>query len=152
MHGWDAGMHSWRYKRYKHERGVHLPFMFGGAWLGRRSAIMQSTGNPKGYDMARNTVKQDADWITVDPNTLDAADLARFTEYKEAYKMMKAAREAFENGMQASVPEGERMIFGYNFGKLSVAIVADDRKPAKAKATVSLADYLAARAASGLAN
>ena len=47
----------------------------------------------------------------------------------------------------AELPVGKRMVCGYNFGKLSVAIVDDDRKPAKAQpAKQSLADFLAAQA------
>lgn len=94
--------------------------------------------------------KHDADWITIDVTTLDADVLEAFAQYKDAYREMKELRGAFEKLMAADVPAGERMIFGYNFGKLSIAIVPDDRKPAKAKqSTQSLAEYLASRAQSG---
>ena len=39
----------------------------------------------------------------------------------------------------------EKVIFGYNFGKLSLAIVPAD-KPKRRTAAVSLADYLASKA------
>lgn len=94
-----------------------------------------------------------ADWLEVNVDTLAPNQRHKYDTYKAQYRAMKAAREDFETTMQAGVPEGERMIFGYNFGKLSVAIVPDDRKPAKsAKAPVSLAQYLATRSASGLTN
>lgn len=94
--------------------------------------------------------KQDAQWVTIDPTTLDADVLEAYAQYKDAYREMKELRNAFEKAMAVDVPSGERMIFGYNFGKLSIAIVADDRVERKPKqATQSLADYLARRAAAG---
>lgn len=91
----------------------------------------------------------DAVFVTIDPQTLLPAQLAAYEHSKTLYREYKAAREAFENAMQEGVQEGERMVFGYNFGKLSVAIVPDDRKPVKAKSTQSLAEFLAAQAAGG---
>ncbi len=39
--------------------------------------------------------------------------------------------------------KGSKLVFGYNFGKLSIAIVPDTDKPkATAKPKLSLADYL----------
>lgn len=93
--------------------------------------------------------RQKADWIEIDPATLSSDQRTAYDQYKQMYRSMKAARELFEAEMQAGVRGGERMIFGYNFGKLSVAIVADDRKPAKQSKVKSLADYLAERSASG---
>lgn len=91
-----------------------------------------------------------ADWTTIDVASLNADQQEAYHAYKAAYKVMKAEREFFEGVMAADVPAGERMIFGYNFGKLSIAIVPDDRKPVKAKqGTQSLADYLAQRKQSG---
>lgn len=90
-------------------------------------------------------IKQDANWITIDIGTLDTAMQNFYQNYKDAYKAMKDRREEFETEMneRASLPQGQRMIFGYNFGKLSVAVVEDDRKAPKAKAaTLSLSDFL----------
>lgn len=42
----------------------------------------------------------------------------------------------------APIPDGKRLVFGYNFGKLSVALVDDDAKPSTAKGTTSLSDFL----------
>lgn len=105
------------------------------------------------------TAKVQAAWIEIDPETLSGGQEVAYKLYKEAYRAMKASREQlelkasrqqFEQLMAEGVPAGERMIFGYNFGKLSVAIVPDDRKPAKAsQPKQSLAEYLAARAQSG---
>jgi hypothetical protein len=99
--------------------------------------------------MAKNT---DAVWSEINPDTLPEALMVAYADYKEQYRVMKAARLRFEENMQiaAALPQGKRMVFGYNFGKLSVAIVDDDRKPAKATpAKQSLADFIAAQQASG---
>lgn len=97
--------------------------------------------------MAHST---DAQWFEINVDTLSTEQRGTYDAYKALYREMKAQREAFEASMQAGVPEGSRMVFGYRFGKLSVAIVPDDRKPAKAKATTqSLADFLVAQASGG---
>ena len=96
--------------------------------------------------------KQDATWTELDPATLPNSVKVMYDNYKAQYKAMKEARLGFEfeMGQFAQVPDGKRMIFGYNFGKLSVAIVDDDRKPAKATpAKQSLADFIASQQAAG---
>lgn len=98
--------------------------------------------------MANN--KGDAVWVEIDPETLDADQKQAYDGYKAIYREMKAQRERFEASMSQGVPEGQRMIFGYNFGKLSVAIVADDRKPKAGKPKQSLAEFLASQQAAGL--
>lgn len=97
--------------------------------------------------MARDNT---ANWVQIDIETLAAEQRKAYDDYKAAYRLMKDAREVFERSMQEGVPEGSRIVLGYNFGKLSAAIVADDRKPAKAKtSTQSLADFLKAQGAQG---
>lgn len=93
--------------------------------------------------------ESNAQWVTIDPASLPQEQLRAYDAYKVKYREMKEAREAFETMMQLGVPEGSRMILGYNFGKLSAAIVPDDRKPAKSKVTASLQDFLAAQASAG---
>lgn len=98
--------------------------------------------------MAKHEVE--AQWVELDPATLPEQAKKLYQAYKDAYKVVTQNREAFETVMQAGVPEGSRIVFGYRFGKLSAAIVPDDRKPAKAKATTqSLAEFLAAQAGAG---
>ena len=95
--------------------------------------------------------KSDAVWVEIDPATLDVEQQDAYRAYKEAYAKMKALRQGFQGLMAIGVPTGQRMIFGYNFGKLSVAIVPDDRKQVKPKqAKLSLAEYMAQAQASGL--
>jgi hypothetical protein len=94
----------------------------------------------------------DAVWSEINPETLPQEISARYVAYKATYAMMKAKRLEFEQALSeaAELPEGKRVIFGYNFGKLSVAIVDDDRKPAKATpAKQSLADFIASQASAG---
>jgi hypothetical protein len=94
----------------------------------------------------------DAVWIEIDPETLTPEIAGEYRMYKNLYREMKAQRANFEKAMSdaAQLPEGKRVIFGYNFGKLSVAIVDDDRKPAKAApAKQSLADFIASQASAG---
>lgn len=96
--------------------------------------------------------KTDAVWTELNPDTLPNNLSAMYAEYKEMYRRMKNQRTEFENAVAAAaeLPEGKRMVFGYNFGKLSVAIVDDDRKPAKATpAKQSLAEFIASQAQSG---
>jgi hypothetical protein len=98
------------------------------------------------------SMSKDATWFEIDPLTLSVEACAAYSDYKRLYKQAREARQAFELHMaeDAGLPAGKRMIFGYNFGKLSVAIVDDDRKAPKVKAgTQSLAQFLAAQAASG---
>ena len=95
---------------------------------------------------------QDAVWCELNPDTLPNNIKGTYIAYKDMYKLMKEARTSFETRLSANahVPEGKRMIFGYNFGKLSVAIVDDDRKPAKATpAKQSLADFIASQSEAG---
>lgn len=94
--------------------------------------------------------KQEANWVNIDIDTLDEGRRVAYDAYKLAYKQMKAQREVFEQAMGEDIPQGQRMIFGYNFGKLSVAVVEDDRKVAKPKAqTQSLSQFLAQAKANG---
>lgn len=96
----------------------------------------------------------DATWFNIDTGSLTTEQQAAYAEYKDAQRKAAALREAFEDSITASadIPQGMRMVFGYRFGKLSAALVEDDRKPSKAKQqTRTLADFLAAQAASGRA-
>lgn len=90
-------------------------------------------------------------WSEIDPATLPAHIQEAYGAYKVAYAAMKEKRQVFEQSMNdVPLPEGKRIVCGYNFGKLSIALADDDRKPAKAQASKgSLADFIAAQTASG---
>jgi len=93
--------------------------------------------------MAKPT-KTDAVWHTLDTDALPPPILSKYDAYKEAYKAMKAERLEFETALAKAIdpPKGKRVIFGYNFGKLSVAVVDDDAKAKAKPATTTLADLV----------
>lgn len=80
-------------------------------------------------------------WVTISPASLTGAIADDYAAYKAAYAAMKAHRETFEASLRTVIacPKGQRVAINYNFGKLSVAFVADDAKPASGKGAVSLA-------------
>lgn len=82
-----------------------------------------------------------ANWLSIDPSTLPVAIAKQYANYKSSYAEMKAERVAFEDALRASVaaPAGQRLAVNYNFGKLSVAFVPDDAKPASRSGAVSFA-------------
>lgn len=87
-----------------------------------------------------------ADWRIVDLSDLPLATSDLYAEYRQVYKFMKDARTAFEAKMtaDASLPAHLRLVFGYNFGKLSIAVVPNDKPRAKPSPVGTLADFLAA--------
>lgn len=97
----------------------------------------------------------EAQWMDIDVTTLSDTAQVAYAEYKAAQKQAAILRKAFEVETIAGldIPAGKVMVFGYKFGKLSAAIVVDDRKPSKSKqAKGSLADFLAAQGAGGHAS
>lgn len=95
-----------------------------------------------------------SDWQTVNTSTLPEHVQTLYAVAKEGYREYKAMRAAFEDAMQAifaaNLAEGTELKFGYNFGKLSVAVGAKVERKAKAAAqTQSLGDWLQAQAAQG---
>ncbi len=94
---------------------------------------------------------KDTSWTNINVNTLDQEHQDNYTAYKAAYALMKEAKQCFEAGMRdkAGLPKGKLLVFGYNFGKLSLAVVEDDRKTASPSKTKGLGDFLAMQAASG---
>lgn len=95
------------------------------------------------------TQKNDAVWVEVDVNSLGTEDRKAYEAYKEAYRETKAKREAFEASMQGMAPQGKRLIFGYNFGKLSVAVVDAKDAPKAKPAKMSLSEYMRTMASQG---
>ena len=94
----------------------------------------------------------DAVWIDVDLDTLSGDMRAAYEAYKVAQRAAAELRTQFEALVNkgTELPQGQKLVFGYRFGKLSAAVVADDSKPkATSPAKQSLADFIAAQAASG---
>lgn len=92
-------------------------------------------------------------WTEVDVDSLPAALAKRYEAVKDAAKAHRDAKDAFETQFRAAlakakgdngkalVPAGHKAVIGYNFGKLSFAIVADDtptRTKSSAKPKFSL--------------
>ena len=96
-----------------------------------------------------------SDWREVDPSTLPDDIEAAYREMKAVYRDYAQRKQAFEALMQEHhanvLPSGKELKFGYNFGKLSIAIgPARERKPKReAKTEQSLSDWLQAQAANG---
>jgi hypothetical protein len=90
--------------------------------------------------------RTDAVWVEIDASTLKGECASAYAEYKAAYKVAKEWKQRFEIRMEqeANLPEDKRLVFGYNFGKLSVAVVENDHKAKVTKAGAqSLSQYLA---------
>ena len=96
--------------------------------------------------------QENVTWVEIDPTTLEAKLNAAYETYKDAQRKAAELRSAFEEAMNeaAELPEGKKMVFGYRFGKLSAAIIEDDRKPkAASPAKLSLSQFIAQQAAAG---
>lgn len=94
--------------------------------------------------MAKDTT---ANWQVVDIASLPSDLRASYQAYKDAYATMKAQRDVFEAALRSALhyddPNADkRLAIAYNFGKLSVAVVANDQKAKPAKGSVSLADIV----------
>lgn len=83
-------------------------------------------------------------WMDLNVNSLEGDAKALFDAYKDQYRAMKAAREAFEAELSAMLltdRQGQRVVFNYNFGKLSIAFADALDKP-KAKGAVDLSTLI----------
>lgn len=94
------------------------------------------------------------DWREVSPDTLPADIKTAYDEAKAIYRQYKETKAKFEGLMQAefaeSMPAGQELKFGYNFGKLSVAVGPKrEVKRDKAKQSGSLNDWLSGQRESG---
>lgn len=87
-------------------------------------------------------------WTEIDPASLPEEQGALYAKYKNAYALMKVARANFEASFQAAAPAGKRIVCGYNFGKLSIALA--DAVPERPKAqSGTLAEWMAAQQRAG---
>ena len=87
-----------------------------------------------------------ANWQNVNVDTLPSSIRDAYDSYKSAYATMKSERDTFETLLRKALadhtPKGKRLAIAYNFGKLSVAMVDDDRKPAATSKSISLSDLI----------
>ncbi len=100
----------------------------------------------KAAETAKPAPKTELEWTQLDPASLSADLRAKYDAYKEAAKAANSLREAFERAMTVAIDplDTEKVVFGYRFGKLSLAIAPAD-KPRKPSAAVSLADFIGKR-------
>lgn len=85
-------------------------------------------------------------WHEIDTGSLQGEQLKAWQTYKAQYAAAAKTREHFEALLrkEAQLPEGRRLVVGYNFGKLSVSNLVDDGAGNKSsKRAVSLAAALA---------
>src|SRR4051812_38940448 len=94
------------------------------------------------------------DWIEIDPSTLSDRERHLLEVSRAAYKAAKAAREQFEQAVRESDAPGTKTVFGYRFGKISIATVAATEEKARkaGKAAMSLSQYRAMLQAQGRQN
>ena len=106
--------------------------------------------NPRVSNMAKQA-KSDLTWTEIDPASLPAEVQEAYAQYKDAYRSMKAARTEFETAINeaCSPSAGKRVVCGYNFGKLSIALADAATAPKSSQAKGSLADFLAASQSEG---
>lgn len=95
-----------------------------------------------------------SDWRNIDPATLNEQLRDRYENMKAIYRRYKEARGEFEGEMQKAfaqhLTDTTELKFGYNFGKLSIAVgPKHERKAKTAKDNGSLGDWLADQALSG---
>ena len=115
-----------------------------------RASIRRSHTTPRGSNMAKQT-RSDLTWTEIDPASLPKLVQDAYHAYKAQYAEMKACREVFERALNAAVspPQGKRVVCGYNFGKLSIALADAAAAPKSSQAKGSLADFLAQASARG---
>lgn len=108
--------------------------------------ILSAITQPKPTAPAPKPADAKPDWTQLDPDTLSADLRKAYDDYKAANKAAQTMRNVFEAKMTNAIDplDTEKVIFGYNFGKLSLAIVPAD-KPRKPSAAVSLADFIGKR-------
>ena len=107
--------------------------------------ILQSITKPI-VEAAKPAPKAELEWTQIDPASLSPDLRKAYDAYKEAARHANTLREAFERAMTVAIDplDTEKVVFGYRFSKLSLAIAPAD-KPRKPSAAVSLADFIGKR-------
>jgi hypothetical protein len=109
--------------------------------------ILQAVTAPSKPTPVASPESKAIEWTQLDPDTLSPDLRKAYDEYRAAAKAAAILRTTFEAHMTNAIDplDGEKLAFGYKFGKLSLAIVPAD-KPKRRTAAISLADYLASKA------
>lgn len=95
---------------------------------------------------AAKPAPKELEWTQLDPSTLSPELRKAYDAYRDAARHANTLREAFERAMTVAIDplDTEKVVFGYRFGKLSLAIAPAD-KPRKPSAAVSLAEFIGKR-------
>ena len=89
-------------------------------------------------------------WTEIDPASLPEVQAGLYQGDTAQYRAMKAAKEEFEASLQGGAPEGMRIVCGYNFSKLSLAMAPWEDRPKKVTHRQgSLSEFLARQAQAG---
>lgn len=93
-------------------------------------------------------------WHNVETDDIPRSSLDFYNAYKTLQRQAAVARETFEADFAAALgitPTGpSRLVFGYKFGKLSIAVAPNDKpKPTPKRTTSTLADFLASARLTG---
>ena len=113
--------------------------------LTHNQRILQSITKPI-VEAAKPAPAKELEWTQLDPASLSPDLRKAYDAYKEAAKAANTLREAFERAMTIAIDplDNEKVVFGYRFGKLSLAIAPAD-KLRKPSAAISLADFIGKR-------
>ena len=97
-------------------------------------------------EAAKPAPKAELEWTQLDPSSLSPDLRKAYDAYKEAARHAESLRKTFEASMTNAIDplDNEKVVFGYRFGKLSLAIAPAD-KPRKPSAAVSLAEFIGKR-------
>ena len=95
---------------------------------------------------AAKPAPKELEWTQLDPSSLSPDLRKAYDAYRDAARHANTLREAFERAMTVAIDplDSEKVVFGYRFGKLSLAIAPAD-KPRKPSAAVSLAEFIGKR-------
>jgi hypothetical protein len=93
------------------------------------------------------TPTPDLIWRNVETDDIPVTALELYNSYKTLQRQAAAAREAFEAAFALALAitptDPRRIVFGYKFGKLSIAIAPNDKpKPTPKRTTSTLSDFV----------
>ena len=113
--------------------------------LTHNQRILQSITKPI-VEATKPAPAKELEWTQLDPSSLSPDLRKAYDAYRDAARHANTLREAFERAMTVAIDplDTEKVVFGYRFGKLSLAIAPAD-KPRKPSAAVSLAEFIGKR-------
>jgi hypothetical protein len=96
--------------------------------------------------MTKKARNPDLVWQELNPDTLQPESAKAYRAYKAKYAEAKSLKDAFEACMvkAAELPATHTLRFGYNFGKLSVAVDKATVASSASKKAISFADLIKA--------